>query len=268
MFDPDAADFKDIKTWFNSKALSIRNFHGKVVLLDFWTYSCSNCINTLPHIKTLHEKYKDRGLVVIGVQTPEFEFEKEDENIQKAIDKYGITYPVANDHLNTTWKLYGNKYWPRKALINGRGKVVFEQIGEGGEHELEMKIIEALHEIGDRGEFFIEKDRVITKDDKVKVMNYRKMLTPEIYTGWERSEGFGNSAVCVPGSCSHYEDQGVRKDNMVYLHGEWSQDKERIHKENNEEGYAVLKYTAKKANAVITPFFGKKYRVYVTLDGR
>lgn len=268
MFDPDAPDFKEIKTWFNSEPLHIRELHGKVLLIDFFTYSCVNCVHTLPHIKMLHEKYKDRGLVVIGVQTPEFDFEKDDENIRKAIEKYGMTYPVANDHTNKTWQLYGNRYWPRRALVNGRGKIILEQVGEAGEHDLEMRIIQALHEIGVKGEFEIEKDKELTRDEKVKVMNYMKVKTPEIYMGWERGQGFGNSAVCVPGSCTHFVDSGMHEDNLVYLEGDWTQEKERIHKEKDEQGHVAVKYTASQVNAVMQPYLGKKHRVYIFLDDK
>lgn len=268
MFDPDAPEFKDIRTWFNSKPLKVRELHGKVLLLDFWTYSCVNCIRTLPHVKMLHEKYKDRGLVVIGVQTPEFEFEKDDDNIKKALEKYGINYPVANDWSNATWVAYGNKYWPRRALVNGRGKIILEQFGEGGEHELEMKIIEALTEIGVKGEFFVEKERELTREEKMKVFDLMKRKTPEIYLGWERGQGFGNSVVCVPGSCTHFIDRGEHQDNVVYLQGDWTQEKESIHKEKDEEGHVILRYTAKQVNAVMRPYLGKKYRVYVFLDGK
>lgn len=268
MFDPDAPEFKDIKSWFNSKPLKIRELRGKVLLVDFWTYSCVNCIRTLPHVKMLHGKYKDRGLVVIGVHTPEFEFEKEDENIKKALEKYGITYPVANDWNNVTWQAYGNKYWPRRALVNGRGKIILEQVGESGEHELEMKIINALVEVGTKGEFEIEKDRQLSHEEKLKVMKYMKVKTPEIYFGWERSQGFGNSAVCVPGSCTHFVDQSNHEENIVYLSGDWTQEKERIHKEKDEEGYVALKYTARQVNAVMQPYLGKRYRVYIFLDGK
>lgn len=267
MFDPDAPDFKQIKTWFNSKPISIRQMHGKVLLIDFFTYSCVNCVNTLPTIKALHEKYRDRNLVVIGVQTPEFEFEKDDGNVRKALEKHGITYPVANDWTNETWKSYGGQYWPRRALVNARGKVVFQQVGEGGEHELELKIIELLHEAGDRGEFEIEKNRELTHEEKVRVADFLKKKTPEIYLGWERGQ-LGNGAACVPGSCSEFVDQAEHADHVAYLSGRWTQEKESVRKEGDEGGYLIVKYTARRVNAVMRPYLGKRHRVYVTLDGR
>lgn len=267
MFDPDAPDFKDIKKWHNSKPLSIRDFHGKVVLIDFFTYSCVNCVNTMPNVKMMLEKYRDRGLVVIGVQTPEFEFEKDDANIAKALEKHGINYPVANDWNNTTWNSYGGQYWPRRALVNGRGKVVFQQVGEGGEHELELKIIDLLHEIGVKGEFEIEKDRELTREDKLKVADFLKKRTPEVYMGWERGS-IGNGAACVPGSCSHFVDHDRHEPNLAYLDGEWVQEKECARKEGEEEGYLAIRYTARRASAVMRPYLGKKHRVHILLDGK
>lgn len=268
MFDPDAPDFKGIKTWFNSEPLSVRKMHGKVLLIDFFTYSCVNCVKTFPHVKALHEKYRDRGLVVIGVQTPEFEFEKDDGNVREALERHGITYPVANDSENVTWKLYGNQYWPRRALVNGRGKIVLEQVGEGGEHELELRIIEALHEIGDKGEFEIERNRELTHDERRKVADFVRRKTPEIYLGWERGQGFGNSAVCVPGSCEHFVDQAQHGENVPYLSGDWTQEKERIHKEKSDDGYVAVRYTAREVNAVMEPYNGRRHKVYVFLDGQ
>lgn len=267
MFDPDAPDFKGIKTWHNSKPLSIREFHGKVVLIDFFTYSCSNCVNTFPNVRMMLDKYKDRGLVVIGVQTPEFEFEKDDANVAKALEKYGIDYPVANDADNVTWRSYGGQYWPRRALVNGRGKVVFQQVGEGGEHELELKIIDLLHEIGVKGEFMIEKDRELTREDRAKVADYVKRKTPETYLGWERGR-IGNGAACVPGSCSNFVDHDRHADHEVYLSGEWVQEKESARKEGDAEGYLAIRYTARRANAVMRPYLGKRHRVHVLLDGK
>ena len=98
-------------------------------------------------------------------------------------------------------------------------------------------------------------------------MNFMKAKTPEIYMGWERSQGFGNSAVCVPGSCVRFVDRGDHRDNLAYLAGDWTQEKERARKEKDEDGYAVVKYTAREVNAVMQPYIGKKYRVYVFLDG-
>lgn len=120
-----------IEKWFNTQPLDLAALKGKVVLVDFWTYSCINCIRTLPHIKEWNEKYKDQGLVVIGVHAPEFSFEGKSENVAEAIKKFGINYPVAMDNQFATWKNYENKYWPAHYLIDRSGQVVYTHFGEG-----------------------------------------------------------------------------------------------------------------------------------------
>jgi cytochrome c biogenesis protein CcdA/thiol-disulfide isomerase/thioredoxin len=126
--------------WFNSEPLQISDLKGKVVLIDFWTYTCINCIRTIPYVKNWHEKYKDEGLVIIGVHTPEFEFEKEAKNVSKAISDFEITYPVVQDNNFATWNNYQNRYWPAKYLIDKNGSIVYSHFGEGDYDETEKEI--------------------------------------------------------------------------------------------------------------------------------
>lgn len=264
MFEADAPDFKDIAAWINSEPLRIPQLRKKVVMLDFWTYSCINCVRTLPHIKILHEKYGDKGLVIIGVHTPEFEFEKNLENVKVAVEKYGLEYPIALDLNNTTWKLYGNQYWPRTTLIDARNKIRLEHVGEGDFDIIEQKIIELLAEIGVKVEEKIERQRI----DRFKAFEVAKKQTPEIYLGSERSTGFGNSQVCTPGSCIRFIDRGDHEQNIVYLAGDWEQRPEFIFHPTSEEAHVSLKYTAKSVNAVIAPKKGGRFKVFITLDGK
>lgn len=266
MFDADAPEFKDISGWINSEPLSIFKLRKKIVLLDFWTYSCVNCIRTLPTLKELHKKYSDKDLVIIGVHTPEFEFEKNFENVKKIVEKYGLEYPIALDLQNTTWKLYGNSYWPKVVLVGARGKIKMEHVGESGYDKIEEKVIELLAENGAKfdKEVFIERE----KFDRQKMFEIAKKITPEIYFGSERSRGFGNSQVCVSGSCIRFIDRGDHQQNLVYLNGDWEQEKEFIRHPTSEEAHVSLKYTAKNVNAVLSQFFGKQYKVYVLLDGK
>jgi thiol-disulfide isomerase/thioredoxin len=141
-----APELADIKGWLNSAALRLSELRGKVVFLDFWTYSCANCIRTIPHVIRLHQKYASQGLVVIGVHTPEFEYEKDAGSVRSAVERLGIGYPVALDSENTTWKLYGNRYWPRQTLIDHSGEVRYEHIGEGGYEEIEEQVAGLLAE--------------------------------------------------------------------------------------------------------------------------
>jgi thiol-disulfide isomerase/thioredoxin len=138
-----APEITGIEQWLNSDPLSLSGLRGKVVLVDFWTYSCINCLRTLPHVARWHDKFRDRGLVVIGVHTPEFGFEKLTRNVQAAIGRHGITYPVAQDNRYATWKAFDNEYWPATYLIDRNGHVVLKHVGEGGYEETE-RAIEAL----------------------------------------------------------------------------------------------------------------------------
>jgi len=265
-FHDEAKEFKNIKGWINSDSLTMFQLRKKVVLLDFWTYSCVNCIRSIPHLKELHKKYADNGLIIIGVHTPEFRFEKNPENVEAAVKKWGIEYPVALDSENTTWQIYGNKYWPRQTLIDARGSIRLEHVGEGGYEELEEKIAELLAEIGVKDLVIYRKKE--KQKDRFKTFRAQKGLTPEIYVGAERSNGFGNSQVCVPGSCIRFIDRGDHKPNTVYLGGDWTQKTEKIHHPTEEEAHVALNYTAKSVNVVMAPDTESRFRVFVFLDGK
>ncbi len=129
-----------IETWFNSSPLSLSALKGHVILIDFWAYSCINCLRTLPYIKYYDKHYRDKGLVVIGVHTPEFAFEKKPENVKQAVNRYGIEYPVALDNQFVTWQNFQNRYWPAHYLINKQGQVVYEHFGEGDYDVVENNI--------------------------------------------------------------------------------------------------------------------------------
>lgn len=139
-----APEFAGIERWLNSQPLTMEGLRGKVVLIDFWTYSCINCINTLPYIKQWHDKYKDQGLVVVGVHTPEFPFEKSTANVQAAIKRFDIRYPVAQDNRYATWSAYHNRYWPALYLVDAEGRIVYQHFGEGQYAETEAAIRNAL----------------------------------------------------------------------------------------------------------------------------
>ncbi|MBR1167673.1 thioredoxin family protein [Bradyrhizobium liaoningense] len=140
-----ASDFAGITNWFNSKPLSIADLRGKVVLVDFWTYGCVNCVNTLPHVTELYAKYRDRGLVVVGVHTPEFPFERSAANVQAALKRHGITYPVAQDNESKTWNAYRNQYWPAQYIVDQSGKIVFQHAGEGRYDEIDRTVAKLLN---------------------------------------------------------------------------------------------------------------------------
>ena len=141
-----APEFTGIDNWLNSAPLKMQQLRGKVVLVDFWTYTCINCIRTLPYVKSWHEKYKDQGLVVIGVHTPEFPYERSTENVMEALKRFDIKYPVAQDNKYETWGNYKNRYWPATYLINKKGQVIYLHYGEGRYEETEAAIRQLLAE--------------------------------------------------------------------------------------------------------------------------
>jgi thiol-disulfide isomerase/thioredoxin len=135
-----APEFSGIEQWHNSAPLTMQQLRGKVVLVDFWTYTCINCIRTLPHVTGWHRKYKDQGLVVVGVHTPEFPFERSAANVQKALKRFAIAYPVAQDNRYATWNAYANQYWPAIYLIDKGGRIVYTHFGEGDYDKTEATI--------------------------------------------------------------------------------------------------------------------------------
>jgi len=135
-----APNFVGISKWFNSAPLSISDLRGKVVLVDFWTYGCYNCVNTLPQVTKLYETYKDKGLVVVGVHTPEFPFERSAVNVQAALKRHGISYPVAQDNDSATWNAWRNRYWPAQYIVDRHGNIVFSHAGEGQYDEIERTV--------------------------------------------------------------------------------------------------------------------------------
>lgn len=172
-----APEFNGIQQWLNSNALTIAGLKGKVVLVDFWTYSCINCIRTLPHVTKLYETYKDKGLVVIGVHTPEFDFEKDTTNVQSAIKRFGINYPVAQDNNYKTWDAYSNKYWPAKYLINQEGKIVYMHFGEGN-YDVTEKAVQELLKLNQAAQTQVT----------AQSPEFMKIRSPEMYFGTYRLE--------------------------------------------------------------------------------
>lgn len=142
---PAAKELVNPSGFVNSEPFTIQSLIGKkVILVDFWTFSCINCQRTLPYLTSWYDKYKDQGLEIVGIHTPEFEFEKDINNVKLATQQYGIKYPVVLDNDYGTWGAYGNRYWPREYLIDRQGQIVHDHIGEGGYDETEMKIKELL----------------------------------------------------------------------------------------------------------------------------
>ena len=142
--NPTAPEFTGIQQWLNSPPLTMKALRGQVVLIDFWTFACVNCVRTLPHIQRWHERYAAQGLVVVGVHTPEFAFERSTDSVRQAIRRHGLSYPVAQDNRYQTWNAYANQYWPAVYLVDRQGRIVFTHFGEGDEAAIEQRIQQLL----------------------------------------------------------------------------------------------------------------------------
>ena len=245
---PIAPDFVGIERWINSEPLKIEQLREKVVLVDFWTYTCINCIRTLPYLKEWDKKYSDKGLVIVGVHTPEFEFEKKYENVLKAVNDYQLKYAVAQDNNYATWSLYQNRYWPHKYLVDIDGYIRYDHIGEGAYDETEKMIQQLLNE---RMEKLNKKDGInasITKP--LENPEFQKIGTPEIYFGYQFSRGnFGNSEGLKPNQIIDYKFPLSAALNNVYLEGKWKNNADNMEL-ISDDGSILLVFQARAVNIV------------------
>lgn len=245
-----APELVGISGYINTDGIKIADLVGKkVILVDFWTYSCINCQRTLPYLTMWYDKYKDKGLEIIGIHAPEFEFEKKYENVQRAVEKWNIKYPVVLDNDHSTWNAFMNRYWPHKYLIDIDGYIVWDHIGEGGYAEAEKKIQELLEErmskLGMTGSIPSEVSEV-----EAPKVEFGKIGTPEIYLGYEFTRGnFGNKEGLPEGQAVTYSLPDTMRSNQVYLEGTWFVDSDHVRLVSNT-GKVVLKYNAKNVNIV------------------
>ncbi|MDP2631197.1 MAG: redoxin domain-containing protein [Candidatus Uhrbacteria bacterium] len=258
-----APEFPKGLEWLNSDPLTMKRLLGKVVLIDFWTYSCINCIRTMPHLKRWNEIYAKHGLQIIGVHTPEFEFEKSFDNVEKAIADFKIKYPIVLDNDYKIWNLYTNRWWPRKFLIDSNGAIVYDHVGEGGYAQTEVAIQEALSTIG-------MKDRPAIPPDERFGGGICYQTTPETYLGYVRGR-YGNTGGVVPNTEHAFSDIEDRKDELVYLHGHWELGPESVSHTRNLPAateYLAIKYSAFSVNLVVKSLNSKTSKIEVELDGQ
>lgn len=242
-----APELSGIEGYLNTKdGFKLSAEKGKVILVDFWTYSCINCIRTLPYLTSWDEKYRNNGLVIVGVHTPEFEFEKNIENVKKAVEQHGIKYPVVLDNNYATWQSYKNHYWPHKYLIDADGYIRYDHIGEGSYDETEVVIQQLLMERNDK----LKLEGLISKN--VSGVQASEVGTPELYFGYQFAESRNQQ---VGGkSFNHnqeveYELPATVYQNTIYLEGKWKNNAENIELVS-DAGKIVLKYKAKVVNIV------------------
>lgn len=217
---PRAAEIVAPAGFINSDGFTVSEFIGKkVILVDFWTYSCINCQRTMPYLTRWYDKYKDEGLIILGIHTPEFDFEKNIENVRLAAQKFGVEYPVVLDNDYGTWRNYGNRYWPRKYLIDIDGFIVYDHIGEGGYEETEKKIQELLRE----RRMALGEDMDISGDIvDPSVGEYAEGVgSPEVYFGSSRNSLLANGESGRSGEQIFPYPSGIRQ-NELYLGGDWN----------------------------------------------
>jgi thiol-disulfide isomerase/thioredoxin len=252
--------------WINSPPLTAKELKGKVVLVDFWDYSCINCIRAIPYIRAWAEKYKDSGLVVIGVHTPEFDIEKEMPNVQKAVNKFGITYPVALDNDQKIWNAFHNEYWPAHYFIDAKGKVRYEHFGEGEYDQSEKWIQKLLKEANANpmaaAPVNIRGQGVEAAPDMVDVGS------PETYIGYARAKNFTS-----PGGIKRDVEQIYTEPKRLFMNewglaGKWN-DHRQVAVLGDAGGKIVFRFHARDLHLVLGPSAdGKPVRFRVTIDGQ
>jgi cytochrome c biogenesis protein CcdA/thiol-disulfide isomerase/thioredoxin len=245
-----APELQNIAQWINSEPLTLRKLRGKVVLIDFWTYSCINCLRTLPHLKAWDQAYRDDGLTIVGVHAPEFAFERVPDNVRTAVRKLGIRYPVALDNDFATWSAYANEYWPAKYLIDRTGRVRYFHFGEGEYEETERLIRRYLGEmVPDQAESVADRTPTVR-------------TTPESYLGYERLDRFVGSIV-VPDRVATYRfpAAGLAPNQLAYA-GRIRVERERL--VAARDARLRLQFFARQVNLVL----GGRGRLDVLLDGR
>ena len=277
---PLAAEPVGIYAWINTEPLTLEQLRGKVVLVDFWTYTCVNCIRTFPYLKLWHSRYADDGLVILGIHTPEFEFEKNYWNVLEATEENGITWPVAQDNDFETWRAYENRFWPAKYLIDQDGVIRYTHFGEGKYAETEEEIRRLLAESGAD----LSDDLELPKDqnlDPTYLNTLQAEVTPELYAGYERNvntilSGFRPYVMQLlfyesVGQVGNFVAPKELDPHLIFYHGSWEVGLENTRHgrtTSNHEDYLALNYSAKSVNAVLTSFSEEPYRVRVTLDGK
>ena len=267
--------------WINSEPFVLKDKRNEVVLIDFWTYSCINCIRTLPHLSEWHRKYNKKGLNILGVHSPEFEFEKIYENVVSAAEDLGIDYPIVLDNDFKIWNTFDNRYWPAKYLLDKDGVIQFKHFGEGGYEETESAIRALLEDAGFDPSDIPMGVNLQQSSDSPKISHSEQTL--ELYMGTDRNYKFNFFQPTYIGNTEYYDnirtDAWKKKDifksppnrqkNKIYIEGLWSKEKEYISHSRDTDAYndyIFLKFSGAEVNVVLGKH-NNPYRVLATLDG-
>jgi thiol-disulfide isomerase/thioredoxin len=261
--------------WLNGPPLSMKNIvkthktpDGKpvaAILVDFWEYTCINCIRTLPYLKEWNKRYADKGLLIVGIHTPEFGFAHDAKHVADAVKRFGITYPVLVDSDYRNWNAYANQYWPRHYLIDPAGNIISDHAGEGGYRETEREIQTLLKKTNPQ--VVLPKLMALVRaTDSPAAVCYP--VTPETYAGFERGQ-LGNPGGHVKSKAADYTDTGHYEDGVPVAAGQWRATSEAmIHVGTDASDAIKLEYHALDVYAVIKPEGATPIRVYVCQDGK
>jgi cytochrome c biogenesis protein CcdA/thiol-disulfide isomerase/thioredoxin len=266
--DSTTPDLSGATAWINtpnSSPLTLPSFRGKVVLVDFWTYSCINCLRTLPYIKAWNEKYKDHGLVIIGVHTPEFPFEKDEGNVRKAVKDLGVTYPVPMDNNYKIWRSFNNQYWPADYFIDATARVRFHHFGEGGYDESEQWIRTLLEEANHHP--LPQASTNVAANGMEAPSDSGDVQSPETYVGYSRTENFASPGGLIPDNQETYKTPAVLKLNDWALGGRW-EDQQQVATSLGPDGAISYRFHARDLHLVLGPGSDNQpVRFRVTIDG-
>jgi cytochrome c biogenesis protein CcdA/thiol-disulfide isomerase/thioredoxin len=247
-----APQLTGLTNWINSKPLTLKQLRGKVVLIDFWTYSCINCLRTLPHVKAWYQTYHDKGLVVIGVHTPEFAFEHVPSNVRSAVRQLGVTYPVALDNDYGTWNAFRNQYWPAKYLIDRRGNLRYYHFGEGSYDTTEARIRTLLG----------ENSGMLPVANELSDPTPTGLMTPESYLGYERLARFAQKSVTPDRFATYHFPPNDLQPNELAYGGRWKVQRQRI--VAGPGAQLRLRFQARSVHLVL----GGRGSVAVIVDGK
>ena len=254
-----APEFAQISGYINTpnnSPLTLSSLKGKVVLVYIWTYTCINSIRPMPYIHDWNQKYSNNGLVIVGVHSPEFQFEKNYDNVKSAVQRFGITYPVVLDSDHGTWNAYRNNYWPRYYLIDTQGNIRYDHIGEGSYDQIEKSIQSLLAEraalMGAKEISFNTKPTTVIKPGSLYYVDLRQNMTPEIYIGYDTARTpLGNPEGFKPDQTVSYSIPSTTnfEPHIVYLQGKWKNNPDSMELQN-DTGRIVLTYYAKSVNII------------------
>src|SRR5882724_5234556 len=263
---PKLSSLERATEWLNSPPLTPAALRGKVVLVDFWTYTCINWLRTLPYVRAWADKYRDQGLVVIGVHAPEFSFEKNLSNVRRAVKDLRVDYPVAVDNDHAIWRAFGNQYWPALYFVDAQGRVRHHHFGEGAYDQSEMIIQELLAEAGATA---VSREAVSVDAKGIETAaDWRNLKSGENYVGYERTESFASPGGAAPNTPRAYELPARLRLNEWALSGDWTVKNQAVVL-NKPNGGIAYRFHARDLHLVMGPAApGSSVRFRVLIDGR